>query len=136
MCGKAPGRLSPVVAEMILALPLAAVFLIWNLFSIHYLSPADDIVISWHVIVVWFLAKTPAAKEMSKFRGICLIDVLAKWYMNILCILLDQTSHPQWFLSFPYYGGRGLGAENVHFAFDLLFENCAEMYKLTPVGLF
>jgi hypothetical protein len=82
------GGASLIVPEMILAMSWLQLELINDLFMSRFLGDLQGEPPSWRHLVVTFLAKVAKAKELVNFRGICLSDVFAKWYVQGLMILV------------------------------------------------
>jgi len=84
----AAGGGSSIVPEMILALSWLQLEVINELFVSRFLGDLQGEPTSWRHLVITFLAKVSKANELANFRGICLSDVFAKWYVQGLMMLV------------------------------------------------
>ena len=64
-------------------------------------------------VVVFLLAKKQCPLEWSDFRGIGLLDVVAKWYMGSLVALASSTPVPRRFRHVRFYGTGLVGCPEV-----------------------
>ena len=92
--GKAAGGGDSVVVEMIKLLPIAAVYVVTDLFQRRYAGSSFESILSWTKIVLVFINKISKPKQMKDFRGISLLSVMSKWYMGCLCILAKSAPKP------------------------------------------
>ncbi len=72
----APGGAIPMVAEMLLSLPVVIVYIIYILFANRYHALVSaEAVEGWKQVIVVFLGKTINPDRMNAFRGISLLCV-------------------------------------------------------------
>ena len=88
------------VPEMLLALSWLQVELVHEMFVLRFGGDLRGETFSWRHLLIVFLPKCRQALEMNDFRGICLLDVLGKWYMQGLMMLFRRAVHhmrsPAW----------------------------------------
>lgn len=82
---------SMIVPEMLLALSWLQLEIINTLFVKRFQGSLVGEPESWRQLIIVFIAKCQAANEMVDFRGICLIDVFAKWYMQGIMMMLRKS---------------------------------------------
>ena len=81
--GKSNGGKSTIVAEMLKALPLVFIFLIYKIFFQRYLGHQVEHVVSWCSIILSFINKEAKPTNMTHFRGVCLLDILATFHVSV-----------------------------------------------------
>ena len=77
---------------MLLALSWMQVEVVRALFVQRFAGDVRGEPTSWRHLVLQFLAKSKQAERFEQFRGVRLTDVLAKWYMQGLMILLRRKA--------------------------------------------
>lgn len=86
--GKSPGGRSPLTSEVLHALPWQAVLELDGLFRDLYQDPSASMPDMWRVLRLTMLPKFARTSEHRNFRGISLIDAMAKLYTASLTRLL------------------------------------------------
>ncbi|XP_015121294.1 uncharacterized protein LOC107044062 [Diachasma alloeum] len=86
-CGKAAGSDS-IPAEFYKALPPAGILYLLNLF--HKILSEGVVPDSWHEIILTMIFKKSDKTKPEKYRGIALVNVVAKIFTKILCSRLDK----------------------------------------------
>ena len=92
--GKCNGGGEDIVVEMIRQLPVSVVYVIADLFEKRYSGEVCEDVMSWHAIIMIFLPKVPRPRTLKHFRGISLLSVMSKWYMQCLYLLAKRGPKP------------------------------------------
>ena len=84
-----------VVAGMFRLLPMIAVYMVANLFARRYSGEVCEQVETWKSIAMIFLPKVASPECLDQFRGISLLPVMSKWYMQCLYILARRSPLPK-----------------------------------------
>eukprot|EP00973_Karenia_brevis_P069173 9617223-Karenia_brevis.AAC.1 len=80
---------------MLRLLPIAAVYIVADLFAKRYSGENSEDVESWRTVLMIFLPKEASPQCLTEFRGISLLSVMSKWYMQCLYILAKRSPLPK-----------------------------------------
>ncbi len=128
--GGAPGD-DKVAVEMIMALPVAALYHFAELFRARYDGGTQMPVDRWADIVQSFLPKDDKTQFMFDLRGISLLSAMLKWYTNGLVIMAeeDELLHPvpreyETLATFGYV--EGMSCQQITETLRILMSKCHE----------
>jgi hypothetical protein len=127
---------SVMVGEMLRSLPYCVVIMVHYLFAARYMADSPELMVSWHTIIIVFLAKIRGPKRMDEHRGISLLDVFSKWYTSCLVLMLSEYPRPWSHCIVNYMGDGALGREYASSVFQLLLNKSAEWSNIIPVSIF
>ena len=88
--GRAAGGGDILVPEMLAALSWVACMVVHACFVLRYMGDPTSTDLSWSLIELILIGKVRNPKEFKDFRGISLINILAKWYMAGLMDIARQ----------------------------------------------
>lgn len=88
------GGETEIVAEMILGLTLPLMLLLWRIFLERFRGRGARPQ-SWKTLLINFIGKCMLPLRMKDFRGVALMDVVAKLYMSSLMIWLATLPLPK-----------------------------------------
>jgi hypothetical protein len=135
--GKCSGGGEKIVAEMLRLLPIAAVYIIADVFAKRYAGELVENVEAWKTIIMIFLQKVAKPQQMKHFRGISLLSVMSKWYMQCLYILAKRCPRPKaWNRVCIYSYECCLSTDYVTSALHLLLCRGWEWQLQSPVYVF
>ena len=135
--GKSAGGGEAIVAEMIRLLPIAAVYIIADLFAKRYAGEDTEDIEAWRSVIMIFLQKVAKPTQMKHFRGISLLSVLSKWYMQCLYVLARRCPRPAaWNCVCIYSYECCLGTDHITTALQLLLCRGWEWQLKSPVYVF
>ena len=116
---KVNGGGSETVAEWIFLLPITVMYLIFKMMRDRYTGETTEVIDSRRNIILTFLEKTAAKSVgMKHFRGICLLDLVAKWYMSCVLLIMERQHDP--FKMIAANSAYSTGISIVHVALLLL----------------
>lgn len=128
--GKSPGGRSPLTPEVLQALSWQVLMELDGLFRSLYEDPSKSVPDVWRMLRLTMLPKVSRASELCKFRGISLIDAMAKSYIAALTRLLRcelQACAPSDYkrpLVFGYE--EGAAAKQIGVGLSALFQKSSE----------
>ena len=122
---------------MIRLLPVAAVYVVANLFQLRYSGESVEDIATWRSIIMIFLAKIVHPTKMQHFRGIGLLSVMSKWYMQCLFVLAVRKPKPAFFHNICIYAyEQCLGTNHITVVLQLLLSRGWEWQNRCPVFIF
>ena len=107
--GTANGGESLVVAEWLKSVPLLVCFVVLKLFFDRLYGAEVHRIHSWKVLVMLLLPKVARADVLTKFRGVVLLDLVAKWYVGSIIVLCERYPIPprsKWVVQLAYERGK------------------------------
>ena len=135
--GKCAGGDEKIVAEMIRVLPVTAVYIVADIFAKRYAGEVIEQVECWKTVIMIFLQKVASPTRMKHFRGISLLSVMSKWYMQCLYILARACPRPKaWNFVCIYSYECCLSTSHVTAALQLLLCRGWEWQLQSPVYVF
>ncbi len=137
--GGAPGD-DKVAVEMILSLPVSALYHFAELFRARYDGGTQQPISRWADIVQSFLPKDDKTKFMHDLRGISLLSAMLKWYTNVLVILAegDEICHPppcQYAKLATFGYVEGMSCQQVTESLRIVMSKCHEWQERAAVVL-
>ena len=135
--GRCFGGGEEIVAEMIRLLPIAAVYAVVDMFSLRYSGEVVEDLETWRTVIMIFLQKVANPTQLKQFRGISLLSVMSKWYMQCLYILAKRCQRPKaWDRVCIYSYECCLSTSHVTIALQLLLCRGWEWQLRSPVYVF
>ena len=112
--GTASGGGSRLTSDMLCVLPLTLCFYFLEICKQRYFGGEELIQAptSWHHILLIFLNKVGLPSRFTQFRGIALLDAMAKWYMAAVVLSIAEQIRPSRVAHaacFAYEPGRQCG---------------------------
>ena len=93
--GKCCGGGENIVADMLMLLPINAVCLISEIFAARYKGHDREVdAEAWRTVLRIFLPKVGHPTHLQHFRGISLLSMMSKWYMQCLYIMASACPKP------------------------------------------
>ena len=112
--GKCAGGGMPITAECLKFLPLNAVYAVFCIFRSRY-EHTEPISVhdlpKWREILLASLRKGKLLKELSDWRSVCNINMMLKWYLPVLVLMVSEMPEPMAWKKLDYYGSNKIPAD-------------------------
>ena len=92
--GRAAGGGSPIVPEILKALDISTIFLLFKAFQARMSDINSEPIESWMKVLICFLGKKFTNSGLFDTRGICLLDVIYKLYVGCIVQVVEGLEPP------------------------------------------